>query len=169
MTTDASALLRAARRRAGLSQAELAERAGTSQPAVARRERGSDQPTLSTLRRLLYACGEELELSTRPLPPSPIRELVQRERRQIFDVLARSGARNPRLFGSVARGEDDVGSDVDLLVDFAPDESPAAQLMTVLGLTEQLTQLLELRVDVVSPATLRPEVLERAQRETVPL
>jgi transcriptional regulator with XRE-family HTH domain len=56
------ALVREARRRAGLTQAELARRAGTSQPAVARYERGRAVPDIATLARLVQACGFELRL-----------------------------------------------------------------------------------------------------------
>ena len=53
-------LLREARLRAGLTQAELARRAGTSQPAIARWESGAVQPSLERLRELIRACGLEL-------------------------------------------------------------------------------------------------------------
>lgn len=55
-------LLREARSLAGLSQVELALRAGTSQPAIARYERARAMPDLSTLHRLIEACGLDLEL-----------------------------------------------------------------------------------------------------------
>lgn len=54
------AVLRDARRRAGLTQRQLAERAGTSQAAVARYEGGTTVPDVATLRRLLGACGYAL-------------------------------------------------------------------------------------------------------------
>ncbi len=56
------ALVREARRRAGLTQAELADRAGTSQPAIARYERATALPDLDTLHRIAEACGFELRL-----------------------------------------------------------------------------------------------------------
>lgn len=56
------ALIREARRRAGLSQAELAARVGTSQPAIARYERARSMPDISTLHRIVQACGLELRL-----------------------------------------------------------------------------------------------------------
>ena len=55
-------LLREARLRAGLTQAELARRAGTSQSAIARWESGAVQPSLERLRELIRACGLELTL-----------------------------------------------------------------------------------------------------------
>lgn len=61
-----SLLVRDARRKAGLTQVELAARAGTTQPIVARAERSDAKPTLHTLERLLDAAGYELELRARP-------------------------------------------------------------------------------------------------------
>lgn len=56
-------LILEARRRAGLTQAQLARRARTSQPAIARYERANAMPNLATLHRLIEACGLELHLS----------------------------------------------------------------------------------------------------------
>jgi transcriptional regulator with XRE-family HTH domain len=56
------ALVREARQRAGLTQAELARRVGTSQPAIARYERARAMPDLGTLHRIVEACGFELRL-----------------------------------------------------------------------------------------------------------
>ena len=56
------ALIKEARRRAGLSQAELAKRIGTSQSAIARYERARSMPDLATLHRIAEACGFELRL-----------------------------------------------------------------------------------------------------------
>jgi transcriptional regulator with XRE-family HTH domain len=57
---DAAALVREARRRQGISQAQLALRAGTSQHAVSLIERGLRRPSLDTLERLLLATGHRL-------------------------------------------------------------------------------------------------------------
>jgi transcriptional regulator with XRE-family HTH domain len=57
-----SVLIREARRKAGLTQAELAARAGVTQPVVARLERGGGNPTFETLERVLHAAGHRLEL-----------------------------------------------------------------------------------------------------------
>lgn len=67
MSTDATrwpvwALVREARHRAVLSQAELAKRVGTSQPAIARYEKARAMPDLATLHRIVEACGLELRL-----------------------------------------------------------------------------------------------------------
>src|SRR5882762_210538 len=60
---NGAALLTKARKRAGLTQAELARRAGTSQPVVSAYEHGQRDPTYRTLRKLVEAGGEQLRLS----------------------------------------------------------------------------------------------------------
>lgn len=60
--------MRTTRERLGLSQRTLALRAGTTQAAVSRIERGSVSPTFTTLRQLMLAMGEEPDLSARRLP-----------------------------------------------------------------------------------------------------
>ncbi len=77
MATEATrwpvwSLIREARHRAGLSQASLAERAGTSQPAIARYERARSMPDLATLNRIIEACGLELRLEL--VDPDPQRD-----------------------------------------------------------------------------------------------
>jgi len=62
-------LIREARRRAGITQAELARRTGLQQPAIARWENGRAEPSLSTLERLVAACGLELRLGLGPAEP----------------------------------------------------------------------------------------------------
>ena len=61
------ALVQEARRRAGLTQRELAERAGTSQAAIARIERGRQEPSLETLQKILRATGLELRVELAPI------------------------------------------------------------------------------------------------------
>lgn len=58
-----SELIRMARKRAGLTQAQLAEKAGTSQPAIARWEAGERDPGFDTLQRLIHACGLDLSIA----------------------------------------------------------------------------------------------------------
>jgi uncharacterized protein len=59
-------LLLEARRIAGLSQRALAQQAGTSQPAIARYERGAATPSWETMQRLVGACGRRLRLVAEP-------------------------------------------------------------------------------------------------------
>jgi transcriptional regulator with XRE-family HTH domain len=75
MSAPAS-LLKDARKRAGLTQAELASRLGISQAAVAKLERFQANPTIGTLDDALRAAGERLVLTTEPVPPGIDETLV---------------------------------------------------------------------------------------------
>ena len=160
-------LLREARLGAGLSQHALARRAGTSQPAVARYESGASTPSLATLRRLLAAAGQELAIETRPLAgrfPGPVGTKVEAHRPQLLRILRQHGASRPRVFGSVARGKDGEGSDLDLLVEVRdPDYVGLEELRAA------LEEVLGIHVDLAVEDLLRDEVGERTRAEAVPL
>jgi hypothetical protein len=81
-------------------------------------------------------------------------ELVRSQREAILEIAARRGARNVRLFGSVARGEARPDSDLDFLVDLEPGRS----LLDLGGLLMDLQRLLGRKVDVVTEAGLRPRI-----------
>ena len=81
--TTPGTLLADARQRAGLTQRELAERAGTAQSVVARIENGRTSPTFETLERLVRAAGSSLRLSlgepaVLELGPDPVIEHYKR-------------------------------------------------------------------------------------------
>ena len=80
MPPDAGSILQAARARAGLSQRQLAARAGTAQSVVARIELGEASPTWDTLSRLLAAAGFDLDtqITVRPVAGSHMRDDVAR-------------------------------------------------------------------------------------------
>lgn len=67
---NGSQFVREARRRAGLSQAEVASRAGTTQSAIARLEAGRSAPSLERITELVRACGFDLEIRLVPLDDS---------------------------------------------------------------------------------------------------
>jgi predicted nucleotidyltransferase/DNA-binding XRE family transcriptional regulator len=159
-TVEPGRLLKDARRRAGLTQLELARRAAVAQSVISAYESGSRQPSPLTLQRLVAATGFQLMVSLRgPLPlrerlTGPLGKQVLRHRRQIKTVAAAHGASNVRVFGSVARGQDTIDSDVDLLVDLAPETG-----LIALGLLERdLTDLLGVRVEVVPSEDLKAGV-----------
>jgi len=82
---------------------------------------------------------------------SPLRDLVEARREQVKAVAARHHGSRVRLFGSVARGDERPGSDIDLLVDFTTDSS----LFDLLRMTRDLEDLLCHSVDVVSAGGLK--------------
>lgn len=80
---SAAALLREARERQGISQRRLALRAGTSQDAISRIERGVESPTVERLAKLLLVLGERFELGAAPLSETddaPVHGLTAGER-----------------------------------------------------------------------------------------
>jgi predicted nucleotidyltransferase len=92
-------------------------------------------------------------------------ELRRSKRDEILWIATKHGARNVRVFGSLARGEHSPSSDVDILVDMDPDRS----LMDLGGLLMDLQAMLETRVDVATEKMLRPKIREWAMRDAVPL
>jgi len=94
-----------------------------------------------------------------------IDELLKEKREDILRIAARHGAHNVRVFGSVARGEADAESDIDVLVEFEPGRS----LLDLGGLWVDLNELLGGGVDVFTANSLKEHIRERALREAVPL
>jgi predicted nucleotidyltransferase/DNA-binding XRE family transcriptional regulator len=161
-------LIRDARIRAKLSQAALAERAETSQPAIARYEAGATSPALSTLERILAASNSSLVLSApqkrrRARQASSGRRLalIRGLRDRLQATAGRHGIRNLRVFGSVARGEDTPESDVDFLVDLDPERT----LLDVIGFQQEAEDILSTAVDVAVPRMMKARVRARAMRE----
>jgi uncharacterized protein len=93
------------------------------------------------------------------------REALLQKREDILRIARQYGADNVRIFGSVARGEADLQSDVDILVDMEPGRS----LLDLGGLWSELNTLLETKVDVFTEKSLRRRVCERAMKEAIPL
>jgi transcriptional regulator with XRE-family HTH domain len=86
---DGASMLRSARLRAGLSQAALAARSGTSQATISAYERGRKTPSVQTLSRLLAATGNRLTVESAPAGPiEPSRARHARTARTLLDVLA---------------------------------------------------------------------------------
>lgn len=134
------------RRKAGLSQQELAERSGVAQPNIAAYESGRRRPSPEMVERLRKAA--------RPLP----HVLVTAHRDELVALADEHGLTNVRLFGSVRRGDDGPDSDVDLLVTVRPKTG----LLTLAAFARRAEELLGVRVDVVSEGGLRPDHTIRA-------
>lgn len=129
----------------GLTQVDIAHAIGRSQPEVSRLVRA-------------YR-GDRFQ------PRSPLGKVLARRRSQVLALARRHKAGNVRVFGSVARGDDDESSDIDLLVDLAPD----ADLMDLAALDVELERLLGHPVDVVPARMLRPHVAPSALAEAIAL
>jgi predicted nucleotidyltransferase/DNA-binding XRE family transcriptional regulator len=172
--THVATLIRRARARADLSQAELSERAGTSQPALARYETGATLPTLPTL---LSACGRRLEVravrATGPSAPStsvrgqlgPRAQRLRKHRRRLLDAARGRGVRRVRVFGSLSRGEEVPASDVDLLVDL----EPGSTLLDLAGFRREAEEILGMPVDVATSDMLKERIRAEVETEAVPL
>jgi hypothetical protein len=156
---------------AGLSQVELARRAGVTQSVVSAYESGRRQPSLPMLARLVNAAGSELEMTVRPVGPrrrhldGALGRKIRSHRDELRKVATRYGVSNVRVFGSVARGEDTMDSDIDLLVDLPL----GASLFTVARLQRDLEAILGAHVEIVPAGDLKPRVKENIEQDLVSL
>lgn len=98
---------------------------------------------------------------------TPDRDLrwLRASRAEVLSCAAKHGAHNVRVFGSVARGEADDASDIDLLVTMEAGRS----LLDLVGLEQDLTDLLNGPAHVVSEGGLSPHLRDRILAEAVPL
>lgn len=172
MVSRAGAVIREARQRAGLSQAELARRAGVSQPVISAYESGRREPGLSMLTKLVEASGQDLRLDVaakpgfqRALPDTTMGRRLERNRRTNVELAEHRGVSNVRVFGSVARGDDTEASDVDLLVDVGE----GVGLLGLIGLEDELGEVLGRRVEVIPAAGLKAGIAPQALAEAIPL
>lgn len=95
----------------------------------------------------------------------PLRELVEAHRKEIKAIVARHHGRSVAIFGSVARGDERPGSDIDFLVELEPDARP----IEVLSIGVELEDVLGVKVDVGTPQSLRAHLREEVMAEAVPL
>lgn len=100
----------------------------------------------------------------RPLS-GPTGRRVANRRGELREVLRRHGVTNPEIFGSTARGDDHEDSDLDLLVDFAPDTS----IIDIIGIQHELEDLLGVTVDLVARSGLKERVRARVEKDLLPL
>ena len=92
-------------------------------------------------------------------------DLIRKKRSRILAIAGRHGARNLRVFGSVARGETGPESDLDLLVEMEPGRS----LLDHIALIQDLEEDLGCRVDVVTEKALKERYRKKILEEVVPL
>lgn len=165
-------LLREARSRAGLSQSELARRAGVAQSVVSEYEAGKRRPALATLAKLVAATGHQLTLAlersdptVRGLPDTPLGRRLRQHRQALLAAVDAAGASNLRVFGSVARGTHGPDSDIDLLVDLPE----GTGLFALLALEGTLERILNVDVDLAPVTSLKPRVRAEALAEAIAL
>jgi uncharacterized protein len=94
-----------------------------------------------------------------------IDEILKADREEILRIAASYGAYNVRVFGSVARGEARLDSDVDFLVELEPQRT----LLDQIALMQSLEELLGRKVDVTEPETLHELIRDKVLREAVVL
>jgi predicted nucleotidyltransferase/DNA-binding XRE family transcriptional regulator len=147
---DAGTMLRRARKQRGLTQRALAERTGVAQTTIARIESGRHQPTLRTLTTLLAGAGfrPRIDLVNNVRPS----QLLERHRDAILEAARRHKISRVRVFGSVARGDDQPSSDIDLLVDLQSD----ATLFDQAAFVAEVEDLVGVHIDAVDVDGLRP-------------
>lgn len=92
-------------------------------------------------------------------------EALRFYRDDIRRIVEQNGTLNPRVFGSVPRGEDTGSSDLDLLVDPTPDTS----LLDIARIQNRLQRLLGVSVDVLTPKALPEKSRARILSEAVPV
>lgn len=92
-------------------------------------------------------------------------EVLPKHRETIRQLVLEAGMANPRVFGSVLRGEDREDSDLDLLVDPAPKTS----LLDVVRLQRMIETLVQVKVDLLTPGDLPAKFRDRVVAEALPL
>lgn len=92
-------------------------------------------------------------------------EALAKHRDEVLEIIARYPVSNPRVFGSVARGDDTEGSDVDILVD----NGNFASTFDLAGLELELEALLRSNVDVRTPGDLSSDIASRVSHDIKPL
>ena len=91
--------------------------------------------------------------------------LLKEKREEILQIAHKHGARNVRVFGSGARGNMQPGSDIDLLVEMEPGRS----LLDIIAMRQDLEDLLDCKVDVVTEAALSPYIRDEVLSQVVSL
>lgn len=161
--TRVGARIRARRLAAGLSAAALALRAGVTENAIRKIESGnSKEPRFSTGLRIAAALGIEANDLLEPVQSAtrtPNLGIALRRIRERRSELSECGAAHVAVFGSVARGEAEA-SDIDIVIEPQPDKP--LTLFDLSAMQQKLERILGVRVDVVTPATLRRSRAGRA-------
>lgn len=159
----AAEIIRDTREKAGLTQAEFAERVGVTQSVVSAYERGRREPSYRTLVDFVSLAGSELSIVV-DYRPTPTLAFVRSKKAELEAALEGRGAENIRVFGSVARGDAHPGSDIDLLVHL-----PDGVGMKFFGMKEAAETVLGMPADVVPDEGLKEYARANILAEATPL
>lgn len=92
-------------------------------------------------------------------------EILAAKADEVRAIIARYPVRNPRIFGSVARGDDAEGSDLDILVE----PLRGTTYFTLAKLQLELEELLGVEIDIATPGAIGPRLAERMNQDLRPL
>jgi predicted nucleotidyltransferase len=92
-------------------------------------------------------------------------DVLPQHRETIRQLVLEAGMANPRVFGSVLRGQDSERSDLDLLVDPAP----KTDLLDLARLQRLIQAKIGVRVDLLTPGDLPPKFRDRVVAEALPV
>lgn len=94
-----------------------------------------------------------------------IAAILKDKREDILRIASTHGARNVRVFGSLARGDSAPDSDLDILITLDPDRS----LLDIVAVKQDLEDLLQVKVDVVTEAAISPYIREQVLKDAISL
>lgn len=150
---------RIARAQAGLTQSELARRAGVSRPTLVNFENGKASPhrtSLAALKAVLSGNSQH--------PPSCLGDTLRALQRMRSDLKGR-GVEHLAVFGSVARMEDRPDSDLDIVVDIDPERH--LDIFDLAGIAGDISRLLGRQVDVLERKSLKPSFLSEVEKDQI--
>ena len=90
---------------------------------------------------------------------------IKSRREEILEIAKKFGAKNIRVFGSMARGEESPESDLDIIVDMEKGSS----LLDIIAIKQDIEELLGRKVDIVTEASISPYIRRTILREAVNL
>ncbi len=91
--------------------------------------------------------------------------ISSKQKNQIIDITSRFNPRTIGIFGSYARGDNDQDSDLDILIDF----ERQIDLLEIIGLEQELTEKLGVKVDLITLRSLNPQIREYVEKDLIPL
>ena len=90
---------------------------------------------------------------------------IKSKREEILNIAQKFGAKNVRIFGSMARGEENPESDLDIIVEMEKGSS----LLDIIAIKQYIEELLGRKVEVVTEASISPYIRNTVLREAVNL